>query len=241
MLQGIDILYEDNHVLVAVKPPFMPVQADPSGDPDMLSILKEYVRVKYNKPGEAYLGLVHRLDRPVGGALVFARTSKAAARLSKSLQTRDMRRAYLAVIQGRMAAAEGQLVDHLIKNTRTNMVSVVSPDAPGAKKAVLHYWALAQGERDGQPISLVMIQLGTGRGHQIRVQMAHCGHPLVGDMRYGGRQKPGTPIALWAAGLSFTHPTRREERLRYIAPPPAREPFDRFDIAGLDLGNRLPV
>ena len=200
----LDILYEDNHVIVAVKPPNLLSQADRSGDGDLLSALKEYIREKYRKPGEVYLGLVHRLDRPVGGLMVFARTSKAAARLSAQLQRHDVGREYLCVCEGEVPEPL-HLTDWLLKDRQQNHVSAVPEGTPGAQKAILHCTPLQV--RDG--LSLCAIRLETGRSHQIRVQMAHAGHPLWGDLRYG-HGVPGRQIALWGYRLTFDHPVRQE-------------------------------
>ena len=209
----IGVLYEDNHLLAVVKPPNLPVQADRSGDDDLLSILKRYIGNKYQKPGAVYLGLVHRLDRPVGGAMVFARTSKAASRLAAAFAAHATDKRYLAVVRGALDAPR-TLEDALVKDGATGMVRVVAPDAPGAKLARLTTAPLAQ--RDG--LTLVEVTLHTGRAHQIRVQHAHAGLPLWGDARYGGG-RPGQQIALWAASLTLEHPTRREA-MRFVAPPP---------------------
>ncbi len=210
---AIDVLYEDNHLLVAVKPPNLPVQADRSGDEDLLSILKRYIGQKYNKPGNVYLGLVHRLDRPVGGVMAFARTSKAAARLSEGFAAHVQDKRYLAVLQGELREAVA-LEDALLKDGRTGMVRVVPPETPGAKEARLKSRPLAT--RDG--LTLAEVRLFTGRAHQIRVQHAHAGLPLWGDARYGGG-RPGQQIALWAVSLAFEHPTRKDP-MAFSAPPP---------------------
>ena len=209
---AIGVLYEDNHLLVVVKPPNLPVQADSSRDPDLLSILKDYIGHKYQKPGNVYLGLVHRLDRPVGGVMVFARTSKAAARLSQAFAGHAQDKRYLAVLQGALPEVR-TLEDFLLKGG-DGMVRVVSPETPGAKLARLETVPVA--ERDG--LTLAEVRLHTGRAHQIRVQHAHAGLPLWGDARYGGG-RPGQQIALWAWCLSFKHPTR-DEQLRFACPPP---------------------
>lgn len=209
----IPVLYEDNHLLVVVKCANLPSQADSSGDDDLLSILKRYIAEKYNKPGAVYLGLVHRLDRPVGGVMVFARTSKAAARLSESFRSHEQDRHYLAITEGAIRS-ETTLTDYLRKDSKTGMVRVVCADAPGAKQAKLI--TRPQAHRDN--LTLTDVQLFTGRSHQIRVQHAHAGHPLWGDMRYG-HGVPGRQIALWAWRLKLTHPTRHEE-MCFTAPPP---------------------
>ena len=219
---AIPVLYEDNHLLVVEKPANLPSQADSSGDPDLLSILKEYIGKKYNKPGAVYLGLVHRLDRPVGGVMVFARTSKAAARLSETFRVHAQDRHYLAVVEGKLNAP-AELTDHLLKDGRTGMVRVVGPDAPGAKQARLITRPLAA--REG--LTLTDVRLFTGRAHQIRVQHAHAGHPLWGDMRYG-HGEAGRQIALWAYRLVLEHPTRHE-KLRFASRPPRTGAWTLFE------------
>jgi len=216
----IGVLYEDNHLLVVVKPPNLPVQADSSRDADLLNILKDYIGNKYQKPGNVYMGLVHRLDRPVGGVMVFAKTSKGAARLSKDFAGHEQDKRYLAVLQGEMPAPR-TLEDHLLKGA-DGMVRVVKPGTSGAKAAKLDTTPVQQ--RDG--LTLTEVQLYTGRAHQIRVQHAHAGHPLWGDARYGGG-KPGQQIALWAYSLEFKHPTK-DERLRFVCPPPAEGAWKGF-------------
>ena len=209
----IPVLYEDNHLLVVVKPPNIPSQADSSGDIDMLTALKKYIAEKYNKPGAVYLGLVHRLDRPVGGVMVFARTSKAAARLSETFRTHEQDRRYLAVTEGEIRG-EKMLTDHLLKDAKSGMVRCVKPGTAGAKEARLKTAPIAHKEG----LTLTQVQLFTGRSHQIRVQHAHAGHPLWGDMRYG-HGKPGRQIALWAWALKLEHPTKKEEMSFFALPP----------------------
>ena len=175
-----DILYEDNHVLVAVKPPNMLSQADRTGDMDLLSLLKDYIREKYHKPGNVYLGLVHRLDRPVGGLMVFARTSKAAARLDAQMREHRMGREYLCVVTGE-AEEKFTLTDYLIHDPISNKETVCEADQKGGKLAILHGRCIES--REGT--SLCGIRLETGRKHQIRAQLSNVGLPLWGDNRYG--------------------------------------------------------
>lgn len=219
------ILFEDNHILVAIKPQNMPSQADGSGDLDFLNQLKQYVKEKYNKPGDAYLGLVHRLDRPTGGVMVFARTSKAASRLSRQLKEHQMRKKYAAIVFADLPPS-ADLKDYLKKNSRTNVSAVASADDPDAKLALLHY-DVAQ---TSGGYSLLHINLQTGRSHQIRVQLASVGAPLVGDVKYGGLQCE--KLCLWAFQLAFIHPVTREE-MEFCAPYPVYAPWNLFSSAQL--------
>ena len=218
----INVIYEDNHLLVVSKPVNMPVQEDESGDPDLLNCLKQYLKEKYNKPGNVYLGLVHRLDRPVGGIMVFARTSKAAARLSKMISDHEnFQKTYLAVVEGTPDKPKATLTDYLIKNTKTNTVTVTSPDK--GKKAVLDYEIMETANN----LTLLKILLHTGRSHQIRVQLAHNHTPIYGDQRYNPKAKAHTQIALWAYRLSFEHPVTKE-KLTFVSQPDNTDPWDRF-------------
>ncbi len=207
-----NVVYEDNHLLVVVKPPNLLTQADATGDDDLLTQMKQYIKEKYQKPGDVYLGLVHRMDRPVGGLLCLARTSKAAARLSKQVSTHEMGREYLAIVEGNLPDS-GTLNHYLVKDEAQNVVSAVPEGTPGGQLAVLHFECL--GRRVNT--SLCHIRLQTGRAHQIRVQMASSGHPLVFDARYG-HGIPGRQIALWGAKLTLTHPTRGEQMTFLSAP-----------------------
>ncbi len=214
------ILYEDNHLLVVVKPPNLPVQADASGDDDLLSRAKRYIKEKYAKPGEVYLGLVHRLDRPVGGVMVFARTSKAAARLTSQFKSHTTEKCYAALTAGN-APARARLEDSILKTeapsssrVRGAFSKLVPADTVGAQSAALSYVRAAQ--HGG--LSLLDVRLYTGRHHQIRVQLAGHGMPLYGDQRYNAAAEVGEQLALWAYSLSFEHPTLHT-RLRFTALP----------------------
>ena len=211
---NIRVLYEDNHLLVVEKPANVPVQADASGDEDLLTACKGYIKEKYAKPGEVYLGLVHRLDRPVGGVMVFARTSKAAARLTEQFSAHRARKRYAAIVEG-SAPGEGRLTDFLWKDERTNTTSVVPEGTPGAKLAKLSFRTLA---REGD-LSLLDVDLQTGRPHQIRVQLSHAGFPIHGDQRYNPAAQVGEQIRLWAYALTIVHPTLKEEMTFYALPP----------------------
>lgn len=223
---NINILYEDNHLLIVEKPVNIPVQEDASGDKDLLNILKDYIKKNENKPGNVYLGLIHRLDRPVGGAIVFAKTSKAASRLSDQLRQNKIIRKYKAVVRGRMHAPEKTLTDHLLKDRRKNQVSVVKAGTKGAKKAILHYRVISRDEKTD--LSLLEIELETGRSHQIRVQLANAGNVLFGDQKYGRQyNKTGQQIALWAHILEVKHPTK-DEMVSVECPPPDAHPWNLF-------------
>ena len=210
----IRVLYEDNHLLVVEKPANVPVQADASGDEDLLTACKGYIKEKYQKPGEVYLGLVHRLDRPVGGVMVFARTSKAAARLTEQFSAHRTEKRYAAIVEG-SAPGEGRLTDFLLKNEATNTTAVVSAGTSGAKLAKLSFRTLARS--DG--LSLLDVDLQTGRPHQIRVQLSHGGFPIKGDQRYNPTARVGEQIRLWAYALTISHPTLKEEMTFYALPP----------------------
>ena len=207
MNQKINIIYEDNHVLVVEKPINIPVQADSSHDLDFLSILKQDVKKRYQKPGNVYLGLVHRLDRPVGGVMVFARTSKAASRLSEQVRNKTMKKTYIAMVDGKLKEKCGILEDYLYKDERNNMSKVVDKNKKNAKLAKLEYEVIDYDEK--RDLSIVKIKLHTGRHHQIRVQFAHFGHSLFGDQKYGVRGR-GKQIRLWAYELEFVHPVKKE-------------------------------
>jgi len=223
-----NVLYEDNHIIVAVKPQNMPSQADSSGDADFLSMVKAYVKERYGKPGEAYIGLVHRLDRPAGGVMVFARTSKAAARLSRQISAREMEKDYFAVVGAGILPPIARLEDHLVKDRVANTSRVVPENEPGAKPAVLEYETV--GTAGGA--SLLDISLYTGRPHQIRVQLSHAGAPIVGDARYGGDKN--VRMCLWAYHLSLCHPTKKE-KMDFYCPPPEEWPWIVFgeEIKGI--------
>ena len=220
------ILYEDNHIIVVLKPQNVPSQGDDSNDVDMLSIVKEYIKETYKKEGNVYVGLVHRLDRPTGGVMVFAKSSKAAARLSEQMKAGDFEKKYFAVLCGVPREKKAVLTNYLKKNAVNNMVYVCGPTVEGAKLAELDYKILL--EADG--LSLAEVRLHTGRSHQIRVQMNFLGTPVYGDMRYGGEKAKKGYLALWAYSLSFTHPVLKERMVFKVQPPVDVKPWNEFDL-----------
>lgn len=221
----VNVLFEDNHLLLVEKPINIPVQADRSEDRDLLNILKENIKVRDEKPGNVYLGLVHRLDRPVGGVMVFAKTSKSASRLSDMLRRHVIERKYVAVVHGTPKKKQGQLIHYLVKDSRTNKVSVVAATHSEGKKAVLDYEVIAT----HKGFSLLSVQLHTGRPHQIRVQLSTMGHPIFGDQKYGEKvNRPGQQLALWAHQIGFEHPVRKEP-LSVNSIPPHEHPWNMWE------------
>lgn len=204
----LNIIYEDNHIIVVQKIPNIPSQGDKTGDMDMLTIIKQYIKQKDNKPGNVYLGLIHRLDRPVGGVMVFAKTSKAAARLSEQVRNKELKKEYLVVADGKFQNNAGHLENYLLKNERNNLSKVVKPETKNSKLAVLDYEIIKYNEETN--LSVVKVKLHTGRHHQIRVQLSNIGHSIYGDQKYGTRGH-GKQIALWAYKLSFNHPITKQE------------------------------
>jgi 23S rRNA pseudouridine1911/1915/1917 synthase len=228
------ILFEDNHCLAVAKPAPLLTQGVPAGLPTLETWVKDYLKVKYHKPGNVYLGVPHRLDRPVSGVVLFARNSKAAARLAEQFQKHQVSKVYWALVEGDVSPTEGVWEDYLRKLPDEARAEVVSPDAPGAKAAVLDYRVLQRHDQT----ALVELRPRTGRMHQLRVQAAYRGHPISGDELYGATTPFGPPaalardrvIALHARGLTFLHPIRYEP-LTVVAPlpeywPPPASHFD---------------
>lgn len=206
-MQNLKVIYEDNHIIVVEKIPNIPSQSDKTGDMDMLTLVKQYLKEKYQKPGNVYVGLIHRLDRPVGGVMIFAKTSKAASRLSNQVREKVFQKVYLAVVDGRPEKDKGILEDYLYKDERNNMSRVVRENKKNAKYAKLEYEVLYYHQLKN--LSLVKVHLYTGRHHQIRVQLANSDHSIFGDNKYGTRGK-GKQIALWAYQLTIEHPITKE-------------------------------
>ena len=207
-MQNLKVIYEDNHIIVVEKIPNIPSQSDKTGDLDMLTLVKQYLKEKYQKPGNVYVGLIHRLDRPVGGVMIFAKTSKAASRLSNQVREKVFQKVYLAVVDGKPEKDREILENYLYKDERNNMSRVVSKDKKNAKYAKLEYEVLYY--HPLKKLSLVKVHLYTGRHHQIRVQLANSGHSIFGDNKYGKRGK-GKQIALWAYQLTIEHPITKEK------------------------------
>ena len=216
----INVIYEDNHLLVVEKPINVPVQKDNSNDEDLLTILKKYIKEKYDKPGNVYLGLVHRLDRPVGGIMVFAKTSKCASRLSEQVRSKKLKKTYYAVVEGKICD-NGTFIDKLKKDEKTNITRVSSE----GKEAILHFNRIDTKEN----MSLVKIDLETGRSHQIRVQFSSRSYPLYGDKKYNINSKEEGQIALFAKEISFYHPTTKQ-LLTFSVDIPNCYPFNIFDV-----------
>ncbi len=235
--KDIPIIFEDNHILVVVKPNGVPVQADESGDLDMLTMLKRYLVESNNKPRDAYLGLVHRLDRPTGGVMVFAKTSKAASRLSEAIRNGDVEKKYLTVVEGTPRFKSDKLTCHLKKFPEKNRVYVVPELTEGAKYAELDYKVLEEDKTN--KVSLLWINLVTGRAHQIRVQMAANGNPVLGDVKYGHGERFKLPLSLWAAELRFVHPISGKA-MDFRVYPPSELPWSLFNIErhlGINITN----
>lgn len=218
----IKVLFEDNHTIAVVKPPGVPVMPDSTGDKSMLDLVKEYIKIKYDKPGKVFLGLVHRIDRSTGGVMVFARTTKGASRLSKQIRERQFKKTYLAVVSGQLDKKTGKFSDFLLKDNHNNISKVVPYGTEGAKEAILEYSVVL--EKEG--FSLVKIQLITGRHHQIRVQFSSRGHILYGDIKYGSPQK--AKLGLWAKEIEFQKAVGEDIIWVGCEPNYLNEPWRRF-------------
>lgn len=219
-LPKINIIYEDNHLLVVEKPINIPVCQDETKDLDLLNILKKYLKEKYNKQGNVYLGLIHRLDRPVGGIIVFAKTSKCASRLSNQLREKKLTKTYYAVVENSLKKQD-TLKDYLIKDHKKNITTTTTKEK--GKPAILEYTLL----QTINNLNLIKINLITGRSHQIRVQFSSRGNPLYGDQKYNKNAIPNTNIALFAKELTFYHPITKE-KLTFTTELPKRYPFTLF-------------
>lgn len=211
----LEVLFEDNHLLVVVKPAGIATMGVPGEETSLLTLAKAYIKQRYQKPGNVYLGVVSRLDAPVTGVVLIARTSKAARRLSEQFRSREVAKTYWALVEGCPQPASGQWVDWLAHDERHRRVHIVGPGHPGAQEARLGYRRL----RGWEGVSLLEVELETGRKHQIRVQAAEHGCPIVGDRKYGSRRPFAAGIALHARRLEVTHPVSGQ-RLEFEAPLP---------------------
>lgn len=219
-----EILYEDNHVIIVNKRVSDIVQGDRTGDEPLDDIVRAYIKEKYNKPGDVFLGVVHRLDRPVSGCVVYARTSKALSRMTELFRTRDVKKTYWAIVTERPPAEEGTLNHFLKKNEKQNKSYVYDKEVKGSKAAELSYIVIGRSER----YYLLEVDLHTGRHHQIRAQLAAAGCPIRGDLKYGSqRSNEGGGISLHARRISFTHPVKMEE-VSVVAPLPKDKLWNLF-------------
>lgn len=221
----IPILYEDNHLIVVEKPPGIPSQEDETKDADMLTLLKEDIKIRHQKPGNVFLGLVHRLDRPVGGVMLFAKTSKAASRMSEAVRSRQFGKTYMCVVHGKPPKSEDDLLHYIKKDSQKNQVTVYPKPTADAKDARLSYKLVAS----SADLSLLAIELHTGRPHQIRAQLAYIGCPLVGDAKYGQIRRNGkSQIALWSTSIQVPHPTTKEMMCFQSQPNHEFQPWSSF-------------
>lgn len=222
---NLEVVYEDNHIIVVRKPANILTQGDSTNDISMLEIIKDYIKIKYKKEGNVFLGLLHRLDRPVSGIMVFARTSKGASRISDQIRRKVFKKTYYAVLLGNLKENKGDLKDYLYKNKKENKVYVVDKNHKEAKLAELSYEVIERKEN----MTLVKIDLKTGRAHQIRVQFASKGYPLYGDKRYAKNlNKNNNQIALFSNKIEFEHPTKKE-KLEFCIKPNEIYPWNLFD------------
>lgn len=215
------VLHEDNHIIIINKRAGDIVQGDKTGDKPLSDVVKEYIKEKYNKPGNVFLGTVHRLDRPTSGIVIFARTSKALERLNKMLREKSIKKTYFAVVKDKLKRKESTLINFLKKNPKNNKSKAFPKEIDGSKKAILHYKVI----KELTNYSLLEIDLETGRHHQIRCQLSTIGHPIKGDLKYGfARSNKNGSIHLHARKISFTHPVNKE-LIEVTAPLPKNDPI----------------
>ena len=222
----LDILYQDNHLIAVNKPFGLPTQSENKDDPSLLEQTREWIKTEFNKPGNVYLGLVHRLDQPVAGVVLFARTSKAASRLSEQFRERTTQKVYRALVENKMEQASGTLTCYIKKEKKSLRATVYPRPSPDAKEAELSYRVLKTFPKDKLDTCLLEVRPVTGRFHQIRAQLASIKHPILGDVKYGARYplQPDRQIALYACELVFNHPVTGE-RVTIEAPEPPGWPF----------------
>ncbi|HEY8444024.1 MAG TPA: RNA pseudouridine synthase [Clostridia bacterium] len=218
-----EVIYEDNNILVAVKPQNIPTISDGTQEKDMVLLCKEHIKQSAQKPGEVYLGLLHRLDKPTGGAMLFAKNAKTAEKISQAIKDGEVEKYYLAVLVGSPKEKHGILTHYLLKDAKENSVKIVPIATEGAKKAVLEYWIMGEYGK----LSLAKIKLYTGIPHQIRVQMSSLGSPILGDTKYGGSQMPKVNLALWSCEIKLTHPVTKT-KMSFRCYPPEGKPWEHF-------------
>lgn len=224
-LKGLEVIYEDNHIIAVNKPNGVLVQGDKTGDVVLPDLVKEYIKVRYQKPGDVFLGVFHRLDRPVSGVVIFARTTKALTRLNEMMRNREIQKTYFAMVFPRPAELEGHLVHHIIKDEDKNIVKAMSRPKMDSKEAELFYKVHA--ELDGKV--LLVVNPLTGRSHQIRAQLSKIGCPILGDLKYGATYAlPNQNIALHCREMKFIHPVKKEW-VTIKANPPSSFPWNTFD------------
>ena len=220
------VLYEDNHIIIVNKTASEIVQGDKTGDVPLSETVKAYLKAKYQKPGNVFIGVTHRLDRPVSGLVVFAKTSKALSRLNEMFKNSEVRKTYWAVVKNAPREPEGELVHYLVRNEKQNKSYAYDTEKPGSKRAVLHYRLIGR----SQNYFLLEVDLKTGRHHQIRCQLAKMGCPIKGDLKYGfPRSNPDGSICLHARRVSFEHPVSHE-RIEVEAPVPAGSLWNGFEM-----------
>lgn len=225
-MEELKVIYEDNHIIVVLKPQNILSQGDETGDKSLLEMVGDYIKEKYNKPGNVFVGLVHRLDRPTGGVMVFAKTSKAASRLSEQMKNKNFSKKYMAVVVGKPKFKASRLEHFLKKDEKTNIVKIATRGEMGSKQAILEYDTIKNVDK----VSLLDVKILTGRSHQIRVQLSQIGTPIFGDAKYGGDVlAKGHNLALWAYELSFEHPTTKKPMTFRCMPDIKMVPWNVFE------------
>jgi len=225
-MEELKVIYEDNHIIVVLKPQNILSQGDETGDKSLLEMVREYIKITYNKPGNVYVGLIHRLDRPTGGVMVFAKTSKAASRLTEQMKNKSFSKKYLSVVIGKPKYKASRLEHFLKKDEKNNIVRVATRGEANSKQAILEYDTIKNVDK----VSLLDVKILTGRSHQIRVQLSQIGNPIFGDVKYGGDVlAKGHNLALWAYELSFEHPTTKKPMTFKCMPSTNIVPWNVFE------------
>jgi 23S rRNA pseudouridine1911/1915/1917 synthase len=224
LIQQIEVLYEDNHLIAVNKKPSQIVQEDKTGDKPLIEFVKDYIKVKYNKPGEVFLGVVHRIDRPVSGVVIFARTSKAQARLNEMLKTHEINKTYIAIVKNKPEIESDKLSNYILRNTKQNKSYIYQKEVKDSQFAELNYKLIGSSDN----YHLLEIELITGRHHQIRAQLSAIGCPIKGDLKYGApRSNEDASICLHSYKMEFLHPIKKEQII-ITAPPPQNSLWNYF-------------